>query len=290
MGAVLSAISAPTDQLNLPAAAPPVAVAATSTPSAPLPTNDLRRSLKRRYEPLELVSTTAPTDILPRRELSSSKKRSLRAARSRRELRLQAHAATAQINTLSAHGDKLDRIFAAFDTAMLRPNPTSADPPPPAYLPAAAASLARPVPRSLGVEAFLSNAASQAAAFDPFSDDHALLRRHGSSASSHPCAVPLPTAPRHFRRQPPRRSALNSRHPRRPPRHPCGRRTSTPSVATSSSPGKPGATRTTSGPTAPRIAPLIRRDPSPRRPATPSSPPGKTGPTPATRRHRRRPA
>jgi hypothetical protein len=84
-----------------------------------LPVNDLRRSLKRRYEPLELVYTTAPTDILPRPVLSIAKKRKLRAERSRLELRLQAHAASAQINTLSAHTDKLDRIIVAFDRAML---------------------------------------------------------------------------------------------------------------------------------------------------------------------------
>jgi hypothetical protein len=178
-----------------------------------LPTNDLRRSLKRRYEPLELVSTTAPTDILPRPVLLSAKKRKLRAERSRRELRLQAHAATAKINTLSAHADKLDRIFVAFDSAMPRPTPASADPPPPAYLPAAApASFARPGPRPRGeVDAFLSNAASRIAAFGPLPDNHALLRRPDSSASSSGLLRSLPTAPRHSRRRPPRRSALNSR-------------------------------------------------------------------------------
>ncbi len=56
-----------------------------------------------------------------------------------------------------------------------------------------------------------------------------------SCATRHPCAVPSSTAPRHSRRRPLRRSALTSRQPRRPSRHPCGQRTSTPSAATSSS-------------------------------------------------------
>jgi hypothetical protein len=113
MGAVLSTNPAPLGKLDLPAAAPPAATAPLPTPAAPLPVNDLRRSLKRKYEPLELVSTTAPSDILPRPVLSNAKKRKLRAARQHLELRLQAHAASAQINTLSAHTDKLDRILVA---------------------------------------------------------------------------------------------------------------------------------------------------------------------------------
>jgi hypothetical protein len=86
MGAVLSANSAPIEKLDLPAAAPPAAAAALPTPAASLPVNDLRRSLKRKYEPLELVSTTAPADILPRPVLSNAKKRKLRADRHRLEL------------------------------------------------------------------------------------------------------------------------------------------------------------------------------------------------------------
>jgi hypothetical protein len=173
MGAVLSSIPAPHDKVNTPNTAPNPAAEPPPTPAASLPTNDLRRSIKRRYEPLELVSTTAPPGTLPRlAPLSKSKKRNLRADRHRRELRLQAHAASAQINALSTHTDKLDRFLVALDSATLRHLPASADTPPPAYLPAP------------GVDAFLSTTASRIAAFGPLPDNHALLQRPDASASS----------------------------------------------------------------------------------------------------------
>jgi hypothetical protein len=105
MGAVLSTTPAPLGKMDSPTAAPPAASAPLSTPAPPLPANDLRRSLKRKYEPLELVSATATPDIPAHHELSKSKKRKLRANRQQLALRLQAHAASTQINALSAHSN-----------------------------------------------------------------------------------------------------------------------------------------------------------------------------------------
>jgi hypothetical protein len=188
MGAVLSTNSAPLDKINSPNAAPPAAAVLPPTSAASLPANDLRRSIKRKYEPLEIVSTTALPGILPRpTPLSSSKKRNLRAARHRLELRRQAHAASAQINALSTHTDKLDRLIEAVDRAAQPPSspiPASAGAPPPAYQPAAAPLAWTPRPnRPPGeLDYFLYHTAtgssSSPPAFGPLRDDHYLLRQH----------------------------------------------------------------------------------------------------------------
>jgi hypothetical protein len=146
MGAVLSTNLAPPNIPNLPVTAPLVATAPTPNPAAPLPANDLRRSIKRKFEPLELVSTTAHSETLPRpNPLSSSKKRRLRQSRQRIELRLQAHAASAHINALSTHTAKLDQLLMAVDRAnqpSSAPISAPAGAPPPAY----AASFASDIP------------------------------------------------------------------------------------------------------------------------------------------------
>jgi hypothetical protein len=193
MGAVLSTNPAPVDKSIPPSTAPPPATAQPPTPAAALRPDDLRRSIKRKFEPLELVSTNAPSGALPRpTSPSKSKKRNLRAARHRLGLRLQLQAASAQLDALSSHTDKLDRIIAAVDRATQpssTPIPALAGAPPPPYQPAAApiASNIRPDPRRPGdIDAFLLGAAaatpSPAATFGPLPDNHFLLRRHDPRA------------------------------------------------------------------------------------------------------------
>ena len=193
MGAVLSTNPAPLTISSTPSTALLATTAQPPTFAAPLPPNDLRRHIKRKFEPLELASTTSPSGALPQPKLSDAKKRNLRAARHRFGLRLQLQATGAQLDALSSHTDKLDRLLAAVDRvaqSSCSPIPSSAGAPPPPYQTAAApiASDPRPDMRRPGaVDAFLLDAAagslSPANAFGPLPDDHFLLRRHDPRAS-----------------------------------------------------------------------------------------------------------